>query len=180
MSGGKKFLTLVFSSIFILFVIWGIVFMVDHMEIYRMPINAQITYLRRYHLDLKATIGHFQQAFSGNIGRDLMNTLGSFRTTLQKFNNNQFNTVTTIISAFNNGHYPSFSGGFNSILAGLNALINPLYGIVQSTMVIAYLAIILVQLFGVIFNVVWGFYEFIFNPIFIEIPITETITSLIL
>ena len=170
MNGIQKFLVSVFSSIIVIFLIWGIIFYTQHTELWSYPFETQMFYIKRYHLDLQATFNKFQYIFNGNIGSDFLKTLQSFKTSLTKFNNSGFGAVNNVMAMFNNGRYPSFSGGFQSILTAINALINPLYGMVNSVMVIGYLTVIGVQLFGVCFNVIWGFYEFIFNPVFIYVP----------
>lgn len=171
LSGPKKFMIGIFSGIFVLFLIWGVIFYSQHSEIFRLPPGAQNVLLREYHLDLRATFGHFQTIFKQNIGDELLKTLKSFKSTTEKFNNSGFNVINNIVMMFNGGKYASYSGGFSQILTALNGLINPIYGIVNSVVVLAYISIIGIQLLGVIVNVLWGFYEFIFNPVFIYTPI---------
>ena len=175
MNGPKKFMIAIFSSMFVLFLIWGVIFYSQHVEIFRQPPGVQNVLLREWHLDLRATFGHFQTIFKQNIGDELLKTLKSFKTTTERFNNSGFNVVNNIISAFNGGRYASYSGGFSQILTAINGLINPIYGLVNSVVVLAYISIIGMQLLGVVVNVLWGFYEFIFNPVFIHVESQGTL-----
>lgn len=147
----KLFFTLA-GSIMFMYIIWIVIFAISVDDWSQLP---------NYHIDLYSMVYRF--AHNDSLSYGFMDTFRSMVSSLTKLN--ELNWVDALLTT--SGATYDMSSGWAIATAGINLLVNPLYTIANTFVIIGYLIALVVQFLLIISNIVTAMVDFVISPIWI-------------